>query len=370
MKHYFLGQASNFRGFSPLKHLFAHGKSSDEKALIDYLAEHYHSVPSQVFLTMNGRSAITMALKSFNLKKHSSVLINGFTCYAVVQAVKAAGFTPVYADIDENTLNFTPEELKKHLKKHNISAIIIQNTLGLPADYRELVSIATENGIRVIEDMAHCVGIHYPSGVEMGTIGDAACLSFGKGKSLDSITGGACILRGDIPSLPARPHKRPRLSDNLRARWYPIFGAIGRFFDSLGVSKYWYGPLIRLHFITRAVDVGVDLTTRPAYWQDKLVLLQLKFLIMSPKPIRTHYLVRDRATVIDELLSHGYNFKEIWYDVPVSPVRYYASLHFPEKECPIATSVSREIINIPTYYDKSELKPALDIIKKYEKGAR
>ena len=77
--------------------------------------------------------------------------------------------------------------------------------------------------------------------------------------------------------------------------------------------------------------------------------------------------VKNRGELIEKLDKNGYNFREIWYDVPVSPIRYYKKLNFPENECPVATEVSAEIINLPTYYGKTKLHGALQIIKEYEK---
>lgn len=368
MKHLYLGQASNYMGVDVFRHLFTFGTKKDSDNLREYLAEHYHTVKSHVFLTGNGRSALALALMSLDIPKHSSVLINGFTCYAVVQAVKAAGFTPVYADIDRESLNFTPDTLEKMLKKDStIHVVILQNTLGNPADYRAIAKCCKKYNIKLIEDLAHCAGLRYTSGVEMGTIGDATCLSFGKGKSIDTITGGALVLNQTIPDklLPKIPTKH-HLSDSLRARWYPVFGFFGRFFERLGIGKYWYGPLIRLGFIRRAVDERLDTSIRPAHWQSRLALKQIKNFNKDTRSLRSFVFVKNRKDLLKELEKHGFHFREIWYDVPISPVRYYSSLHFDESACPVSTRVSKEILNLPTYYTKEELAPALKIIEEYK----
>ena len=67
--------------------------------------------------------------------EHPGVLITSLTCYAVVEAVKSAGFTPVFADIDPKTLHFNGDTIEKAFKKHkDIKAVIVQNNLGYPAD--------------------------------------------------------------------------------------------------------------------------------------------------------------------------------------------------------------------------------------------
>ncbi|MBR2659689.1 DegT/DnrJ/EryC1/StrS family aminotransferase, partial [Candidatus Saccharibacteria bacterium] len=98
----FLGQASNYRAKDVLKHTFAIGSKKCSNNLKQLLATDYHTIPENVLLMSNGRSALAQALKTL-LEPGSGVIINGFTCYAVVQAVKFAKMEPIYADIDEKT---------------------------------------------------------------------------------------------------------------------------------------------------------------------------------------------------------------------------------------------------------------------------
>ena len=364
----FLGQASNYRAKDVLRHTFALGSRKWSAMLTAELAQRYHTTENRVVLMNNGRSALAAALKLL-VPKDSEVIINAFTCYAVLQAVEQAGCKVVYADIDKKTLSFNTETLKTCLKQHpKARAMILQNTLGIPMDIVTLEKFAKEQKLVIIEDLAHSTGIKYADGREIGSVGAAAALSFGKGKSLDAITGGALIVNASISTLPKEASKHPRLSDTLRARWYPFLAAIGRGLSRIHLEKYWYGPLIRMRFIERAVDAKLDFNLRPAYWQDKLVLRQLRAIPDSgATPIRTPLFVKNRPECIAKLAESGYNFKEIWYDVPISPVRYYKKLHFPEDEFKVATAVSKEIINLPTYYQKSKLAPALKIIKEYQK---
>ena len=367
----FLGQASNYRAKDVLKHTFAIGSKKCSNNLKQLLATDYHTIPENVLLMSNGRSALAQALKTL-LEPGSGVIINGFTCYAVVQAVKFAKMEPIYADIDEKTLNFSEKTLENAYKSHkNAKAIIIQNTLGITVDIKKIEDFAKKHHLIIIEDLAHCAGATYRDGRKVGSCGAAAALSFGKGKSLDAITGGALIMNDKTAKLKGQPAtKHPKLSDTLRARFYPLLASIGRGFSKIHLEKYWYGPLIKLRFIERAVDAKLDYGHRLAHWQAKLVKKQLENLDKQGfTPIRTHRFVKDRGACLAELAKNGYNFREVWYDVPVSPVRYYKALNFPEKACPIATEVAQKIINLPAYYPYEKLNRAIKIIEKYEEKA-
>lgn len=364
----FLGQASNYSAKEVLRHTFAFGSSICSDNLKQYLAEKYEVEPHNVFLMSNGRSAIAAGLKLLFPDGGAEVIINGFTCYAVLQAVKKAGCTPVYADIDEKTLNFSVKTLEDAVKRHPAAkALIVQNTLGITVNITEIQKFAKEHNLKIIEDLAHCAGFKYLNGKNVGSVGAVAALSFGKGKSLDAISGGALVVNDQaLPDFHFQ-NRRPKPSDTLRARFYPLLASIGRAFSRIHLEKYWYGPLIRLHFIERAVDAKLDFTRRPAHWQAKRILDQFQDIdIKGAKPIRTHRFVKNRPAVIEKLDENGFNFREIWYDVPISPVRYYKKLHFKEQDCPVATAVAKKIVNLPTYYPDYLLKPALKIIEEAE----
>lgn len=360
---YFLGKAANFSRKDVFKHTFAVGTKKDSSSLEKYLAKRYVAEEKNIALTANGRSALSIALKTF-LPKNSKVLINGFTCHAVLEAVLAAKCIPIYADIISETFHYDAKSLQNAIKKHSdLKAIIIQNTFGIPADVEPIQKIAKKNQIFIIEDLAHCIGTQYKTGEEAGTIGDATALSFGKGKSVDTISGGAVIIRAKETKLVNKPTKRQKASDTMRARWYPFFGSSVRALDKIHLGRFLTAALLKIHFIERSADAKLNTAKRMPHWQAKLALQKMQKLKKATSPLREPFLVKNRDQVLQKLKKAGFNFDEFWYEVPISPSRYYQKTHFPEKECPNATKIAAKIINVPNYYKKSELKPALKIIK-------
>lgn len=367
-KHYFLGQNAHFSRRERLAHTFAFGLPKDSRKLHEYLANRYQTSPNHVAITKNGRSALAIALQ-FNLKKGSEVIINGFTCYAVIEALKAAGMKPVFADINRETLHFDAKTLKNALEKHpKVKGLIIQNTLGMPVDIESIEKFAQKHGLKIFEDMAHCAGVFYPDGREVGTVGIAAALSFGKEKSIDSITGGAVILHdASLPAIKA-PSKLPKFSDTFRARFYPLFGAIYRGLTKIKLGSIWMGFLIKTKQVERSANSKLDLTRRPAHFVTKTALKQFQKLPkIGRPPIRTFYLVNNRDEVLNKLRQNGFYFDGEWFETPIAPERFYKKAHFPEDECPVAVEVAQKIINLPSHYNKAALKPAIKIIEEYTK---
>ena len=395
-KHYFLGMAVNYSSGGWLRHLFTIGRRKDCNALTRFLSRKYKG---EAMLCKNGRSALALALKAY-FEPGDEVLVNGFTCYAVYEAVNAAGLKPVFVDIDRESLNFTADLLTdasailgdsrlapsrpslrgsgahpapvvadglESPKTHTrIRGIIIQNTLGNPVDIKAIEAFARKHDLTIIEDLAHCAGVRYPDRREVGTVGAATVLSFGKDKSIDTVSGGALILRDPCKHEIKAPSLRPKLSDHLRARFYPMFGAMSRSLTYIGLGGAMMRCLVQIHWVEKSADNRLDLKRRPSKFEARLALKQLQELRKNGEPaLREFYYVHDRDKVLKELQKKGYYFGGFWYEKPVSPSRYYRKVHFPESECPNAVYAAEHIVNLPNYYTRRDLLRARQIIKNH-----
>lgn len=361
MRRYFLGLGAG-RKVGALKTLFAIGTRRDCSALEECLKNDYGG---RAVLTKNGRSGLFLALKAY-CKRGDGVLINGFTCFAVVEAVKAAGCVPIFADIDRETLNFNKKTLAQALNGRSATAIVVQNTLGIAVEIREIEEFAREHGLIIIEDLAHGMRMKYSDGREVGTVGAATALSFGKDKAIDTIAGGAVVFRdgGDRDRQIAAPRERCNMCDSLQARWYLTFAAWCRGLTYAHLGGVLMRALVKMHFVERSADSMLDARQQPAKWQAKLALSQLRN--GTAGSVRREFaLVQDRAACLDELKAAGYYFEGFWYEKPVSPERYYKKSGFIETDCPVATEVAKQIINIPTFYKKEDLRRAREIITRH-----
>ena len=399
MKHYFLGMAANYGGSEWLKHTFAFGRKKDCRALKQYLSDKYSG---EAILCKNGRSALTLALMGF-FKPGDMILVNGFTCYAVYEAVKAAKLVPVFVDISKKDLNYSLKTLNAVKQKRfgmssedssdekdaaggdknvqsesaredwsRVKGIIVQNTLGNPVDIAAIEGFAKENDLLLIEDLAHSAGVRYKDKREAGTVGVATVWSFGKDKAIDTISGGAVVFRRPRQHEIKAPSKAPKPSDHLRARFYPTLGAICRGLSYIKLGGVLMRGFVKIHWVEKSADNKLDITRRPSKFEAKLALEQLQNLRRNGEPpLRDFCFVKERAELLKTLQKKGYYFAGLWYEKPVSPERYYQKVRFPEKDCPNAVYVAEHIINIPTYYTAHALAPARKIIKKYlEEGQK
>lgn len=178
-------------------------KKSDLFRLEQLLTEKYSRKEERVSVVTvyKGRDAIEVALKIL-LEKGDAVITQAFSCYAVEEGIVRAGMRPVYADIDSDTTNVSVTTLEDAFKKDKrAKAVLIQHSLGIPADSVAIRNWCKKNGLLLIEDVAQGIGGVDKNGESLGLHADAVVLSFGKDKIVDAISGGAVVFKNSNPAL-------------------------------------------------------------------------------------------------------------------------------------------------------------------------
>lgn len=160
-----------------------------EQAFRNYIGTKY------AYSFWRGRVALYAILRSLGVKSGDEVILPGFTCLAVPNAIIFCGAKPVYVDIDPNSYNVTAAKVKAKINEKT-KAIIIQHTFGVPADVDPIVSLARGRGLKVIEDCAHALGAKY-KGNKVGTLGDAAFFSSQWSKVFSTGLGGLAVTNDD-----------------------------------------------------------------------------------------------------------------------------------------------------------------------------
>ena len=127
------------------------------------------------------------------LKPGDEVITTPMTFCATINAIVHAGATPVLADIDPVTMNIDPEQVRRRITKRT-RALLPVHFAGRAAPMDELMSIAREHDLRVIEDCAHAIETEY-RGRKAGTIGDLGVLSFYATKNIVCGEGGMILTK-------------------------------------------------------------------------------------------------------------------------------------------------------------------------------
>jgi len=125
-----------------------------------------------------------------------NVLVPGYTCVVVPEAVCFLGAKPIFVDIDPLTYNVSFDRIEQAVDagRHPVKAIVVQHTYGLPVDTAPIVKWARQRGVSVVEDCCHSLGSRYPNEFgrwqDVGTLGDAAFFSSQWSKPVSTGLGG------------------------------------------------------------------------------------------------------------------------------------------------------------------------------------
>ena len=142
----------------------------------------------------SGTAALHIALYELGIGKGDEVIVPALTFIATINPILYVEAKPVIVDVDLETWNIDPEEIKKAVTK-NTKAIIPVHLYGNPCNMDAIMKIAEEYNLYVIEDATESLGPTY-KGKQTVTFGDFGCFSF-NGNKLITTGGGGMVVTGD-----------------------------------------------------------------------------------------------------------------------------------------------------------------------------
>ena len=365
---------SNYSYKFARRFLKARGASQASKELEVFLAEKYGGA---AFLYYRGRAALSEAIRLCGV---DYVLVNGFTCYAVEQAIRGAGSRPVFADVSRKTYHFTLKELKKaHQAQPAVGAVIIQNTFGIGDKIKPIVNYCKRHDLVLIEDLAHSPDNHYLDDEAFGMVGDFVILSFGNSKQIDAVGGGALIVRNQIfidqvvKPRPLAGFWRLRLTERLQ----PLIACWLRFcYRQPNFGALVHGLFVRLGLVQRTNDGGLFSNFSLPSPRSPLVLEQWQRLAAEKKRRLQLMSIYDQILEMDnvflkqqallrypillasneikdfllqKLYAHGFCLADHWYDSMTYPARFSKFSDYKEGSCPQKEKIIQQIVNLPLH---------------------
>jgi dTDP-4-amino-4,6-dideoxygalactose transaminase len=167
------------------------------KLVQDFIRHRFNA--GKAFMTTSATHALEMAMLLIGLKPGDEVVMPSFTFSSTANAVILRGAKPVFAEIDESTINIDPSDMEKRITK-NTKAIIPVHYAGVCCEMDRIMEVAEKAGIYVVEDAAQAVNSKY-RGKYSGSIGHMGCYSFHGTKNYTCGEGGALLINTDNPSL-------------------------------------------------------------------------------------------------------------------------------------------------------------------------
>ncbi|MEX2428346.1 MAG: DegT/DnrJ/EryC1/StrS family aminotransferase [Bacteroidales bacterium] len=151
-----------------------------------------HKLEIENFVAVsNGTIALQMAIKALGLK--GEIITSPFTWIATVSAIMWEGCTPVFCNIDTNTLNIDPQRIEEQITENTV-AIMPVHVFGNPCDMEAIDGIAKKYGLKVIYDAAHAIGSTF-NGRSVLEYGDISATSLHATKLLNTAEGGGCVTK-------------------------------------------------------------------------------------------------------------------------------------------------------------------------------
>lgn len=367
-------------------------KKGDKEEELKGLIKEYFNIP-YVSLFNSGRSALYCLLRAFNLKKKDEVLIQAFTCNALVNPILWNNFTPVYVDIDSN-LNIDPLDLRKKITT-NSKILIVQHTFGNPCKMEEILKVVKENNLILIEDCAHSLGAEY-KGQKIGTFGKASFLSFSRDKVISSVYGGAILIKDKELAEKILELDYPSNFWTFQQLLHPLLiKLIIPCYNFLGKALLIFFQ--RLHILSKAVSYEEKQGKKPKYFPkkmpnaiaclacnqfkklDKFYLHRKKISEIYSKELGVSYLEKDvKKTYLRFIFFHEKAHEIIrkfwkrniligdWYTSPIAPPdTNLERMKYKLGSCKKAEKYAKKTLNLPTHINisKKQAKYIVSILR-------
>jgi len=365
-----------------------------------HMVEHFESTlaalldVTQLVSFSSGRNSFRAILHALEIGAGDEVILPGFTCVVVPYTILQCGATPVYVDI-RSDYRMDPEALSAALTPRT-KAIIAQHTFGLPERITDIMTLARERGIRVIEDCAHVLPGSAHDEKSLGTWGDAAYFSFERGKTISSGWGGAAVTRDE--SLGRRlaqiQQEVPSLSreDNLRIGVRLLLTILVHHPGLFALGSLVRGSLARRGIFPNTMPLTECRGEPPSQLFGRLADTQATLLLcqMQRLPSITAHRRSCVQALSKSLVGPSVDLPLMWYPFQVAnaqeAVEYFrrhqielrrwqapltppncdtARARYQWGSCPKAEEISRGCVALPTMLERADLEWVIDVGSRY-----
>jgi len=291
-----------------------------------------------LLLVTNGTVALQLAIKALELK--GEIITTPFSFVATTSSIVWDGCTPVFVDIDEDTLNIDATKIEEAIT-NKTSAILATHVYGNPCDVVAIEAIARKHNLKVIYDAAHAFGVKV-NGKSIFEYGDISTLSLHATKLCHSVEGGLVITKD--PAL----LKKIASMRNFGISGFESFSELGingknsEFHAAMGLAV--------MHYADQIIDKRRELTKR---YDEKLKGLQAR------RPIWHHQSENNGAyysiifnneelmhRCINMLNSNEIGSRRYFYPSLASSLPYLKPMSLP-----ITDDISSRVLCLPLYFD-------------------
>lgn len=293
----------------------------------------------------SGTDALHLALAALGIGPGHQVITTPFTFVATVEAIHYVGAAPVFVDIDPRTFNLDVSKISQAITPAT-RAIIPVHLFGQAAAMEELMAIADQHGLRVIEDCAQSFGASWQDQMT-GTFGAAGCFSFFPSKNLGGYGDGGMVITSS--QTLAEQLQALRNHGSRRRYHHDMIGYNSRLDELQAVVLR-----AKLKRIDRYNAQRRYLAQRYHQGLEQLPDLILPFVDQAGQHVYHQYtiLTPQRDAVMAALQAAGIGCA-IYYPIPLHRQVAYAK-HYRNVSLPVAETIAQQCLSLPIFPEMRE----------------
>lgn len=294
----------------------------------------------------SGTATIHAALYAIGIKKGDEIITTPFTFVATANPILMQGANIVFADIDKDTFNIDPADVKRKITKKT-KAIIVVDLFGQPADYDELNKIAKERNIIIVEDACQSINAEY-KGKKAGSLAKVAAFSLYATKNIMCGEGGVLTTNDEEIYDKARMFRHHGQSEKTRYQYFDL--------------GYNYRMTDMQAAIALAQLKKLDDFTNKRIKNAKLLSEGLKNIhgikvpVVKPnmKHVYHQYTIKidgfkmSRDELIEYLKSKGVG-SAVFYPKPLHLHPHFTRLGYKEGDFPVAEMTAKQVLSLPVH---------------------
>jgi dTDP-4-amino-4,6-dideoxygalactose transaminase len=301
----------------------------------------------------NGTDALQVAMMALGLKPGDEVITTSFTFIATAEVIALLGLTPVLVDVNPDTYNINPDSVRKAITDKT-KAIVPVHLFGQSAPMEEILEIAKEYNLYVIEDNAQAIGADYifndGSRKKTGTIGDVGCTSFFPSKNLGAYGDGGAVFTNDDALA---EQLRAIVNHGMKVRYYHDYVGVNSRLDSIQAAI--------LDVKLKHLDDYCDARRRAADYYDRAFAQHPKLKTPLRYDKSTHVFHQytlvttevDRDALKAFLAEKGIPMM-VYYPVPLHMQKAYQDPRYKEGDFPVTEDLAKRVISLPMHTELTE----------------
>ncbi len=323
----------------------------------------------------SGTDALLISLMTAGVGVGDLVITSPYTFFATAGCISRVGATPIFVDINDKTYNIDPVKIEASIssldnkQRSKLKAIIPVHLFGQCAEMEEILKIANEFNLTVIEDAAQAIGAEYQfsdgSTMRAGSMGQYGCFSFFPSKNLGAFGDGGMVTTNSEDtynelrimrvhgSKPKYFHKVIGGNFRLDALQAAILTVKLKHLDDWTEKRIKNASLFRRLF----KEAGLEDVVLPFEKEKRHIYNQ--FVIK----------VKDKRDELRKFLNEKGIGCEIYYPVPLHMQECYKYLNYREEDFPVSAEAALRTLALPIYPELSEdqIIYVVDIIVEFNK---